>query len=108
MVERKTRTLLLSPLIRGKLLWSPLLHNRFANYGAKARVGAKKMENEKTREARSEVGRSSKRSLRDVDDLEVLEEEGLSKKARKPWTSSSRCPQNLATLDDEVPLILED
>ncbi|KAL2555528.1 Uncharacterized protein Fot_00267 [Forsythia ovata] len=46
------------------------------------------------RDAIPEVGGSSKRSLKDEDNLEILKEEGLSRKATKPRTASSKSPQN--------------
>ncbi|KAL2514103.1 hypothetical protein Fot_28074 [Forsythia ovata] len=41
-----------------------------------------------------EAGRSSKQSLRDEDDLEILEEEGLARKTKKPLTAFSKSLQN--------------
>ncbi|KAL2551756.1 hypothetical protein Fot_05465 [Forsythia ovata] len=48
-------------------------------------LGAIKTEKEKIKGANSDVGGSSKQSLRDKDDMEVLEEDELSKKVRKLW-----------------------
>ncbi|KAL2508917.1 hypothetical protein Fot_32564 [Forsythia ovata] len=70
--------------------------------------GPREWRRKKTKEAGSEVGGSSKRSQRNEDDLEVLEEEWLSKKARKPRTVSSRSHQNMVAEEDGVPVILEE
>ncbi|KAL2552042.1 hypothetical protein Fot_05661 [Forsythia ovata] len=74
----------------------------------KQKVGAKRSKKESAKGAVSEEKGSSKRSLTDEDDLEILEEEGLSKKARKPRTASSRSSQNLAAQRDEIPVIEEE
>ncbi|KAL2529697.1 hypothetical protein Fot_22298 [Forsythia ovata] len=58
--------------------------------------------------AGSDVERSSKLPLRDDDDLEVLEEKGLSQRIRRPHTTSSKSLQNMATDGDGVPVILEE
>ncbi|KAL2545362.1 hypothetical protein Fot_14595 [Forsythia ovata] len=44
-------------------------------------------------------GASSKRSLRNENDLEVLKGEGLTRKTKKPMIVSSKLPQNL-TFDE--------
>ncbi|KAL2483154.1 hypothetical protein Fot_44598 [Forsythia ovata] len=74
----------------------------------KQEVGVKKVEEAKAKGAGSDVGRSSKRPLEDDDDLEVLEEGGLSMKARRPRTASSRSSQNVGTGGDGVPVVLEE
>ncbi|KAL2544575.1 hypothetical protein Fot_13808 [Forsythia ovata] len=56
----------------------------------KQELGAKRVEKAKSKGAGSNVGRSSKQPLEDDDDLEVLEEGGLSQKARRPHTASSK------------------
>ncbi|KAL2478883.1 hypothetical protein Fot_47897 [Forsythia ovata] len=72
-------------------------------------MGTKRAEKEKTNEAGPEEGMSSKRSLRDEDDLEVLEEEDeLTKKAKKSQTAFSKSPQNLAVGGDAVTIVLEE
>ncbi|KAL2557417.1 hypothetical protein Fot_02156 [Forsythia ovata] len=59
-------------------------------YGAETKLGAKRVENERANEASPEEGESSKLSLKDEEDLEVLEEVGLTRKAKKPLTASCR------------------
>ncbi|KAL2502395.1 hypothetical protein Fot_36243 [Forsythia ovata] len=39
---------------------------------------------------------SSKTSMDEDEDVEVLEDPALSRKAKKPWTASSQSPQNTA------------
>ncbi|KAL2544522.1 Uncharacterized protein Fot_13755 [Forsythia ovata] len=75
----------------------------------KQELDAKRVEKAKSKGAGSDVGRSSKRPLDDEDDLEVLEEGrgGLSQKARRPRTASSKSLQNMAAVGDGVPVVLE-
>ncbi|KAL2456714.1 hypothetical protein Fot_56711 [Forsythia ovata] len=80
----------------------------FANYDAEASGVSKRVEEAKAKGTGSNIGQSFKWHLEDNDDLEVLEEGGLSKKARRPRTASSRSPQNMATGGDEVSVVLEE
>ncbi|KAL2489047.1 hypothetical protein Fot_42339 [Forsythia ovata] len=64
-------------------------------------LGAKETEKQKTKGAGSDVGGPP-----NDDDLKVLEEGGLSKKARRPRTASFKSLQNIEAGGDGVPVVL--
>ncbi|KAL2515685.1 hypothetical protein Fot_29656 [Forsythia ovata] len=67
----------------------------------KQEVGAKRSEKESAKGAGYEGGGSSRPSTRDEEDVEVLEETALTRKAKRPRTASSKSLQNLATEVDK-------
>ncbi|KAL2514135.1 hypothetical protein Fot_28106 [Forsythia ovata] len=68
--------------------------NKYPTELKKRAKQAKKKKAEARHKADPEAGRSSKQSLRDEDDLEILEEEGLARKTKKPLTAFFKSLQN--------------
>ncbi|KAL2493711.1 hypothetical protein Fot_37468 [Forsythia ovata] len=61
----------------------------------KQELGAKRAKEEKAKGVGSEIGVSSRSSMGDEEDMEILEESMLTRKAKKPRTASSKSSQNL-------------
>ncbi|KAL2493675.1 hypothetical protein Fot_37432 [Forsythia ovata] len=67
----------------------------------KQKLGAKRAKEEKAKGVGSEIEVSSRPSMGDDEDMEILEELMLTRKAKKPRTASSKSSQNLAACAGE-------